>query len=241
MFLAPILFKIYEVINDKKINEEEVTRESDTIDTSGHKVILAGFGRLGTDIGRFLISAGIKPVIIDNDVANVEVLRKFGFKVYYGDITRQDLLNAAGAEDAELLIITMSDIELVTRIVEIAKKHYPHLKIITNAPDRYEQYKLMDLGVEKIRRENFGSALSLGEDALNVLGFDPYQSYRMMRIFDKMDDDMIIELHQKHHESEESYISTYQKHMEDLEEVMAIDMDLNVDEIDKTWTENNPN
>jgi Kef-type K+ transport system membrane component KefB len=109
MFLAPLLFMAHDKFNAVSQGDEEVRRAPDTIDHSGHKVILAGFGRLGTDLGRFLISAGIKPVILDHDASNVDVLRKFGFEVYYGDITRLDLLEAAGASEAELLIITIGD------------------------------------------------------------------------------------------------------------------------------------
>ena len=96
MFLAPLLFLAHDKLIVSRYADEGDERETDAIDHRGHKVILAGFGRLGTDIGRFLISAGIKPVILDHDAVNVDVLRKFGFEVYYGDITRLDLLEAAG-------------------------------------------------------------------------------------------------------------------------------------------------
>ncbi|MBK5253393.1 MAG: cation:proton antiporter [Peptostreptococcaceae bacterium] len=240
MFIAPLLFKAYEKINANKQVEEKEEPISDGIEESGHKVILAGFGRLGTDIGRLLISSGIKPVIIDNDVANIEVLRKFGFKVYYGDITRNDLLKSAGADEAELLIITMSDIDTTIKIVELAKKHYPHLKIVANAADIEGQYKLIELGVSKIRRETFGTSLSMGGDALQALGIEPYQAYRMMRIFSKIDDEMISELFERFKESEESYIYTYQQHMENLEEIIALEMKFDVEGIDKAWTVYNP-
>lgn len=240
MFIAPILFKAYETITSKEQIEEEEAIGSDDIEESGHKVILAGFGRLGTDIGRLLISSGIKPVIIDNDGANIEVLRKFGFKVYYGDINRDDLFKAAGADEAELLIITMSDIDTTIKLVEMVKKNYPHLKIVANAADIESQYKLMELGVSKIKRETFGTSLSMGGDALQALGIEPYQAYRMMRIFSKIDDEMISELFERFKESEESYIYTYQKHLKNLEEIIALEMKFDVDEIDKTWTTYNP-
>ena len=173
MFLAPLLFLVYDKLSIRGQEYDAADHDSDKIDHSGHKVILAGFGRLGTDLGRFLISAGIKPVILDHDAANVDVLRKFGFEVYYGDITRLDLLEAAGAAEAELLIITIGDIEKSRELVKLATKHYPHLKIAANASDRSSAYKLMDLGITQIRRETFGSALTLGRDALQLLGTNP--------------------------------------------------------------------
>jgi CPA2 family monovalent cation:H+ antiporter-2/glutathione-regulated potassium-efflux system ancillary protein KefC len=240
MFLAPLLFLAYEKLAAGSQGDEEGGRESDTIDHSGHKVILAGFGRLGTDLGRFLISAGIKPVILDHDAANVDVLRKFGFEVYYGDITRLDLLEAAGAAEAELLIITIGDVEKSRALVELAGKHYPHLKIAANASDRSSAYELMDLGITQIRRETFGSALELGQLALQLLGSDPYEAHRLMRIFRKNDEEMMPELYKMHRQDEDSYVSMYQKHNEDLEELMTLDLNADMEELDKAWTAANP-
>lgn len=240
MFLTPLLFLAYEKFSSSAQGDDEARRGADTIDHTGHKVILAGFGRLGTDLGRFLISAGIKPVILDYDADNVDVLRKFGFEVYYGDITRLDLLEAAGADEAELLIIAIGDIDKSRKLIELAGKHYPHLKIAVNAYDRSSAHEFMDLGITHIRRETFGSALALGQDALKLLGFDPYEAHKLMRIFRKKDEDMMPELHKMRKKGEDSYISMYQKHSEDLEKLMTLDLNLNMEEIDKAWTAENP-
>ena len=240
MFLAPLLFLAYEKFSINGQGDEEAGRDSDRIDHSGHKVILAGFGRLGTDLGRFLISAGIKPVILDHDAANVDVLRKFGFEVYYGDSTRLDLLEAAGAAEAELLIITIGDIDKARELVELAAKHYPHLKIAANASDRSTAYELMDLGITQIRRETFGSALALGRDALQLLGIEPYEAHRLMGIFQKNDEEMLPELYKVHRQDQDSYISMYQKHNADLEELITLDLNSNMEEVDKAWTAKNP-
>ena len=240
MFLAPLLFLAYDKFSVGSQGDEKVGRDADTIDRSGHKVILAGFGRLGTDLGRFLLSAGIKPVILDHDPTNVDILRKFGFEVYYGDITRLDLLEAAGAAEAELLIITIGDIDKSRELVELAAKHYPHLKIAVNASDRSSAYELMDLGITQIRRETFGSALAIGQDALQLLGIDPYDAHRLMRIFRKNDEEMMPELYKMHREDEENYISLYQKHNADLEELMTLDLNVDMEELDKAWTAANP-
>ncbi|MFT5702200.1 MAG: monovalent cation:proton antiporter-2 (CPA2) family protein [Desulforhopalus sp.] len=240
MFLAPLLFLAHERFVASRRGGEDSQREADTIERSEHKVILAGFGRLGTDLGRFLISAGIKPVILDHDAANIDVLRKFGFEVYYGDITRLDLLEAAGAEAAELLIITIGDADKTSELVELVHKHYPHLKIAINATDRSAAYQFMDLGVSVIRRETFGSALALGQEALKLLGFDPYEAYRLKRIFRKKDEEMMPELHRMHREDEEQYVSMYRKHNADLEELMRLDEQADTEELDKAWSAENP-
>jgi len=240
MFLTPLLFLFHETFMSSRRKTESSRHESDVIDRTGHRVILAGFGRLGTDLGRFLISAGIKPVILDHDVGNVDVLRKFGFEVYYGDVTRLDLLEAAGAAEAELLVITIGDIDKAVELVELAGKHYPHLKIAANAVDRSSAYRLMDLGVSVLRRETFGSALALGQDALKLLGFDPYTAYRLMRIFRKNDEAKMPELHRILREDEDQYISMYQKHNADLEELMRLDRETDLEELDLTWTVKDP-
>lgn len=240
MFLTPLIFLAHSRFIASRRGEEVERREADTIERGENKVILAGFGRLGTDLGRFLISAGIKPVILDHDVANVDVLRKFGFEVYYGDVTRLDLLEAAGAENAELLIITIGDIDKVTELIDLVHKHYPHLQIAVSAADRSATYQLMDIGVSVIRRESFGSALALGQEALKLLGFDPYEAYKLKRIFRKKDEEMMPDLYRMHREDEDQYITMYQKHNADLEEIMRLDQEADTDELDKAWTAKNP-
>jgi len=240
MFLAPLLFLLHEKFNLGEQGDEHLERDSDTIEHGGRKVILAGFGRLGTDLGRFLISAGIKPVIIDYDATNVDVLRKFGFEVYYGDITRLDLLKAAGAAEAKLLIITIGDIDKSKELVKLAAKHYPHLKIAVSAHNYYAAYELMDLGVTQIRRETFGSALALGQDALKLLGTDPYEAHRLMRIFRKKDEEMMPKLYKIHREDEDNYISMHQQHLADLEELMTLELKSDMEALDKAWAAKNP-
>ncbi|WP_163335630.1 monovalent cation:proton antiporter-2 (CPA2) family protein [Desulfopila sp. IMCC35008] len=241
MFLAPLLFLLYEKVIVSRLRQDDLNkRDADTINRSDHRVILAGFGRLGTDLGRFLITAGIKPVILDHDAANVDVLRKFGFEVYYGDVTRLDLLEAAGAAEAELLVITIGNTDKALELVELVRKHYPNLKIAANAADRSAAYQLMDLGVTNIRRETFGSALSLGQESLKLLGTDPYEAYKLMRLFSKKDEDSMPELYAYHREDEENYISMYRKHNNDLAELMSFDEKSSFEELEKAWATGNP-
>lgn len=240
MFLSPLLFLLYEKFKTARHAGTSQKRKTDDIETEDHRVILAGFGRLGTDLGRFLISAGVKPIILDHDAENVDILRKFGFEVYYGDVTRLDLLNAAGAEKAELIIITIGDVDKSLELIDLIHKHYPHLKIAVNAEDRSSTYKFMDMGITTIRRETFGSALSLGQDALNLLGFNPYESYKLMRLFRKKDEETLPELYKIHREDEEKYISLYQQHNADLIELMKKDQEADIEDLDKAWTVGNP-
>ncbi|WP_086932018.1 monovalent cation:proton antiporter-2 (CPA2) family protein [Agarilytica rhodophyticola] len=239
MFLTPLVFIVYDKLVKNEEQNEQTQGSADDIHRDDHSIILAGFGRLGTDLGRFLISSGIKPVIIDHDPLNVKVLRKLGYEVYFGDITRLDLLKAAGADIAKVLVITLSDVEKSCELITLVKKHFPHLKIVANASDRLAAFELMDLDIEAIRRETFGSALALGQDAMKQLGIDPYDAHRQMRIFRKKDEELMPELH-KERMQEENYISMYQQHNSDLEDLMAADMNSHTDELDKAWSAKNP-
>lgn len=238
MFLAPVMFVLHEKLTQKSGDEQKKAAD-DQIDKSDHKVILAGFGRLGTDIGRFLLSAGIKPVILDHDAVNVSLLRKLGFEVFYGDATRLDLLESAGAANAELLVIALGDGEQAKSLVKLVQKHYPHLKILVNASNRESAFELMDLDVQNIYRETFGTALDMGQAAMQQLGVDPYEAYRLKRIFNKKDTDIMPELYKLRCE-EDDYISVYQKHHEHLEELMTLDNSENLAALDKAWTAKNP-
>lgn len=238
MFFAPILFKIYEIVISKQINETENKDQHETIDVIGRKVILTGFGELGVEVGRFLLSAGIKPVILDNDSSNIELLRKLGFEVYYGDVTRLDLLEAAGISDAELLINSITDYTISNKLVELVKKHYPNLKIISTAKNYIETFGLMDNGVENVRIQSLGTALTMGQDVLVHLGIAPYDSYRLARIFKKHSYEMINELYEVR--EEDKYISTYKKQLNSLEDLMTLDLEFDKDELDLAWVAKDP-
>lgn len=240
MFAAPLLFLMYDRVIAPRLKDGGPTRETDDVEHGGRRVILAGFGRLGTDLGRLLISAGVKPIILDHDEANVDVLRRFGFEVYYGDVTRLDLLESAGAAEAELIVVTLGDHEKSIELVKLVQKHYPNMKIAVNAVSRSAVYEFMDLGLTAIRRETFGAALSLGQDALKLLGFDPYEAYKLARIFRKKDEDTLPHLYKIHREDEEKYFVMYRKHNEDLAELMKQDREVDMEELDKAWVAHNP-
>ena len=238
MFVAPMLFLLHEKLATQK-ESNAAEPESDKVPHTG-KVIIAGFGRLGIDIGRLLLSGGIKPVILDHDAGNVATLRKLGFEVFYGDVTRQDLLESAGAEHADVLVIAIGDTEKSLRLVELVKRYYPHLTIVSNANDRESAFELMDAGVNCIHRETFGSALFLGQDVLVELGLEPFEAYRLTRMFKHKDETVMPELHQSR-DDESSYLTAYHKHNERLKDVLSLDKSLETNAIDEAWTAKNPN
>lgn len=236
MFLVPFMFILYEKLLAPRLSRTAARREADSIASHGSSVILAGFGRLGTDLGRMLMASGVKLTILDHDETNVEVLRRFGFEVYYGDVTRPDLLEAAGASDANILVIAIDDHDKALQLVDYAKHRYPHLKIAVSASDRVSAYEFLDHGVDALRRKTFGTAVHLGQDVLRLLGFDAHDAYRRMRIFCRHEKEGLDELYRVHRQCQDEYISLYRRHNDELAEVINWDFDVMAAEaMEEAW------
>jgi voltage-gated potassium channel Kch len=141
----------------------------DTIEEQ-NAIILAGFGRFGQVIGRFLTAQHVPVTVLENDASQIALLRNFGFKGYFGDATRLDLLRAAGADKAKLLIITVDNTDTSLDIVTLAKQHFPHLTIFARARNRRHAYELHKLGVAYFRRETFDSSLEMAKEVMVFMG-----------------------------------------------------------------------
>ena len=144
----------------------------DVIDEK-HPIIIAGFGRFGQVIGRFLSGQGVKITVLEHDPDQINLLRKFGFKGYYGDATRLDLLVNAGAADASILIVAVDSVKASLDIVRMAKEHFPQLRIFSRAHNRQHAYELHKLGVDYFKRELFDSSLDVARQVMLSLGHDP--------------------------------------------------------------------
>jgi glutathione-regulated potassium-efflux system ancillary protein KefC len=158
-------------------------RAADTIDEQDARVIIAGFGRFGQIIGRMLFANGIKAVVLDHDPDQIELLRRFGYKVFYGDATRLDLLHAAGAARATLLINAIDDVEDSLLLTDVVNKNFPQLKMIARARNVRHFVELRTRGVTMIERELFESSLRAGRHALEVMGFDRYRARELSDTF----------------------------------------------------------
>jgi len=189
MALTPLMIILNEKLILPRVGTEELAgqKEPDRIEEK-NPVIIAGFGRYGNIVGRFLKANGIGTTVLEIDSDRVELLRKLGLKVYYGDATREDLLKAAGADSARLIIIALDSPDKCLELVETVKKHFPHLHVLVRAQDRSDAYELMDAGVLHLYRETFDSSLRMGVDALKLLGRRSYQAHRAVNIFRKHDD-----------------------------------------------------
>jgi glutathione-regulated potassium-efflux system ancillary protein KefC/glutathione-regulated potassium-efflux system protein KefB len=150
-------------------------------------VIVAGFGRMGQIVGRLLMANGYRTVILESSAAQIELLRKFGRRVHYGDATRLDLLRAAGADQAKLLVVAIDDQDKALDLVENARQHFPQLKVIARAWDRRHAYQLLGKGAHAVERETFEGGLSMATEALKQLGMRAHQAQHAAGIFRRHD------------------------------------------------------
>ena len=194
MVVAPVLLTINERLIQPRFLSRLPSREADKIDEHDNPVIVAGAGRFVAVVSRMLHLQGFRATVLDHDAEQVELIRRLGFKVFYGDATRLELLEAAGAERARLLIVAINDPEKTLQLVEAARKHYPHLELLVRALDREHAYKLIQLGVKHPFRETLDTSLELSAAALHHLGFDAYRAHRAAQKFKVYDEDTVREL-----------------------------------------------
>jgi glutathione-regulated potassium-efflux system ancillary protein KefC len=185
------------------------------------KVILAGLGRIGQVVARLLNASGYQLTVLDDDPDHVKQSRKFGFRVFYGDATRLDLLHAAGAQSAEVLIVTLDDAAATTRIARAAKKHFPQLRIIARARDMRHMFELRDLGVELIERETWLSALKLGEKALAAISGDAQRAAHAARTFAEHDEEVLAKLYDVHRDAPEAHVAVSNELRDQLAETLG--------------------
>jgi monovalent cation:proton antiporter-2 (CPA2) family protein len=185
-------------------------------------VIIAGFGRFGQITGRILAARHIPFTALDISAAQVDFVRKFGAEVFYGDASRLDLLRAAKAETAKVLVLAIDDIEASLRTAETVIKHFPHIKIYARARNRQHAYRLMDLGVTTLRRETFLSSLELTRDVLVGLGMRNGDAERTVQAFRAHDEKRLFE-HYTHHGDEQKLQSLAKESAKELEEMFARD------------------
>jgi voltage-gated potassium channel Kch len=191
MALSPLLFIFHDRVLAPRFERLGEARPPDVIDERDSPVIIAGFGRFGMTVSRLLQAQGFKTTVLDHDASQVDLLRQFGFKVFYGDASRPDLLEAAGARDAKILVVAVDEQEKILEIVETAKRHFPHLGLFVRAWDRVHAYELINAGVKHVYREVFGSSVELAEDALAELGVHRYTASRAARNFRHYDQQLL--------------------------------------------------
>lgn len=223
MVTTPLLLVAQKRWYAHNLNRDESDLQVD-VENKEPRVIIAGFGRFGQIVGRLMYANKIKITVLESDASQVKLLRKYGYKVFYGDATNIELLRSAGAEEAEAIVICTDSPDEVVSIVELCKQYFPRLKILARARSRVEAYQLINLGVNCYSRETFHAALDLGRQTLIELGMHPYQAKRAESHFRRLDNAMLHELLPMH--NEDSQLSIRAKEVrKELEEIFGREMD----------------
>lgn len=196
MLLTPLLFILYDkVIAPKYVVDQE--REGDEIEEKNH-IIIAGRGRVGGVIERMLRIAGYSATVIDFSSKQIDTMKIFGLRTYYGDATRPDMMHAAGIDEAKLLIIAIDDKEQITEMVRHVTKHHPHVHVLARAVDRNHVYDLWYAGCRDIVRETFDGSIRMGASAFEALGVDREHSIQMGEAFRRMDRRAMLDVADKY-------------------------------------------
>ncbi len=228
MVATPLLFLGYERFLAAR-GARGTERASEVVDEA-NPVIVAGFGRFGQVVTRVLSGLRIRATLIDRDPNQIEMVRRFGIKAYYGDATRMDVLEAAGAARARLLIVALDDEQAALRIVRRVRKRYPALKLIARAHSRSDAYEYQEMGVPAVR-ETFGAALDAAEAALRALDFGPLAARRVVQRFRRHDEEMLVE-QAPHRKEIRRLVALQQQGRRDLENLLRSELGAQVDKHD---------
>jgi glutathione-regulated potassium-efflux system ancillary protein KefC len=223
MAATPLVIFLFDKFWMPRLN----TRESDPMPMpegldARDKVMVLGYGRFGQIVTRLLRSQGFEMTLIDDDPAQIELVKRFGVKVFYGDGSRLDILRSAGAEDARMIVIAVAGGERILNIARIIRHNFPNVIVAARAVDRAHAHDLMAIGVQVFERETFRSALRLGERALVALGQDREEARRVADAFEEHDTHMLIDSYAVRHD-QAAYIGFLRRSTELLDEVMKAD------------------
>jgi monovalent cation:proton antiporter-2 (CPA2) family protein len=224
MVVTPLMIILYERHVQPRFADFAAPPEGSDVQDLANPIIVAGFGRFGQVVARMLKAAGYQTTLLDHDAGQVELSARFGNKVFYGDPSRLDLLRAAGADKARILIVALDDREKAVGLVETARSHFPELRILARAYDRSHAYKLMAAKADGITRETFGSALLMGEQALRLLGNSDVRAERVKELFRQHDEDGMTRMFELWGD-DKAYGQMTRQNMAVLEKVLQDDMD----------------
>ena len=234
MILTPLLIIAYERLLRPRFADCVSAPEEEQIEAGSNPVIVAGYGRFGQVVSRLLAADGIATTLLDHDSGQIELTGRFGYKVFYGDASRVQLLQSAGAGDARLLVIAIDDRDKAVQMVVSAKQFFPQLRILARAYDRSHAYELMEAGAEVVTRETFGSALVMGEEALKLLGYSDARAYGVLRTFKRHDEEGLKKLYEVWGD-DHAYGLRVRQNVEDLEKVLQDDYEDMDSEFKEAW------
>jgi len=221
MAATPLAVAAYERLSRTKA--KAAPEPDGNYDPGTPEVLIAGYGRFGQVVTRILKANGHRTSVLENSVEQIELIRRFGSKAYYGDASRVDLLRAAGAETARILVVAIDDRDKATEIVEIARDEFPHLKILARAFDRRHAYTLLERGAAVVERELFEGGLAMAASTLEALGWRAYRAERATRLFRRHDMRLFDELRAVWSD-EESYVSAVRESSPRMNDLLRADI-----------------
>ena len=221
MLLTPFIYLLNEHFGKKL--EKPTEPDFDDPPDDRHEVIIAGFGRVGQIVGRLLASIDKPFTALEIDSSQVDIVRSYGNRVHFGDASRTEVLRAAGAEHARILVLATAAMEASLHIAETAKRQFPNLTIVARAHNRRHAHKLMDVGVDHIVRDTLLSSLAMGETVLQGLGLEDDDARHVSNMFREHDERLLLEQHAIQH-SEEQLIQSAKDAAGELESILQQDL-----------------
>ena len=217
MISTPFLMRAFLQRQGKILNDAE---EIDPGEAEESQIIIAGFGRFGQIVGRFLLSLGYKLTILEEDPDQVRLLRDFGYQVYYGRASDERILETIKTKKAKYFIVAVDDHQASLQIIDLLNQKYPRLKVLARAIDRRHVYDLMDRKVHSIQRETFLSSLAIGEDILTHMGVTKNSIKKKIKLFSEHDNST-IKMMKRMFDNNENYSLTFKQRQEDLKNLLT--------------------
>nr|WP_315426691.1 glutathione-regulated potassium-efflux system protein KefC [uncultured Albidiferax sp.] len=220
MIVSPLLLLAIDKLLLPRFAERGGKRLDEISEQQEAPIIIAGFGRYGQIVGRMLMTQGLGATVLDHDADMVETIRQFGFRVFYGDATRLDLLRLSGAATAKILVVAVDDKEQSLKIIDLAREHFPNLEIVARARDVPHWYALRDRGVQRVERELFESSLRSARSVLELLGYPAHEARQQAMRFRRHNIELFEQMY-PHRKDRNKLIAVATEGRQQLEEQMA--------------------
>jgi glutathione-regulated potassium-efflux system ancillary protein KefC/glutathione-regulated potassium-efflux system protein KefB len=220
MMLGPLLLIAYEALSRRWL--APAPAPYDTIEERDNPVIIAGFGRFGQIVARILRVKSLPFTALDSSQTHVDFVRRFGNKVYYGDASRLDLLRAAGAATARVLVLAIDDVDASVRTAVLVREQFPRLKVFARARNRQHAFALMDAGVRYVIRDTYGSSLEMAGSVLEALGETPAAAREAVRRF-RVHDEATLAAQYQVKDDESKFLATSREAAQQLEKLFEAD------------------
>lgn len=234
MALTPLLLLVYERVLRPRVGTREAPPARPPDEVHGNApVLIVGFGHFGSTVGRLLRARGVPTTVLDHDSDRVDLLRRMGFEVYYGDATRVELLTAAGAGRAAAALLCLGDIDRTLAIAATLRRHFPQLRVLARATARFEAYQLLDAGLDDVYRDSLDTSLRMGIDALRIVGVPAHEALRATQAFRRRDEANLRRLARTWRS--DAYVTAAREAIEELERSLAEDLERGGSVDDRAW------